>query len=104
MNPGTLRERVDVQRPTETRNALGEVNQDWQTVATRFASVQSMSIREAMNAQQTGLSVTHKVRMRYLSGLSSRDRLQWRGRTLQIVSVLEWDNLSVHELICEEQA
>lgn len=104
MNPGELRERVDVQRPSETRNSLGEVSQAWQTIETRYASVRSMSSRELMNAQQQGLSITHKVRMRHLPGLKATDRLLWRGRTLHIVSVVEYDNLSVHELLCEEQA
>jgi hypothetical protein len=29
-------------------------------------------------------------------------RLLWRGRTLEIMSILEHDNRSVHELICQE--
>ena len=39
MQPGLLRERVELQRAAETRNALGEVTQTWQTYATRYASV-----------------------------------------------------------------
>jgi len=60
--------------------------------------------REALNAQQAGLSVTHKVKLRQVAGLKSSDRLIWRGRTLEIVSVLEYEQFTVHELLCEEQA
>jgi head-tail adaptor len=40
--------------------------------------------------------------MRYLTGLTNQMRISWRGRTLQIISVLERENRSEHELICSE--
>ena len=104
MQPGLLRERVEIQRPTETRNPLGEVSQAWSTYATRYASVQTMRSREVLNAGQVGLNITHKVRLRHLEGLKSSDRIQWRGRTLEIVSVLEHEQFTVYELLCEEAA
>lgn len=104
MQPGLLRERVDIQRAAETRNALGEVTQTWSTYASRYAAVMTLRSREALNAQQAGLSVTHKVKLRHVEGLKSSDRLVWRGRTLEIVSVLEYEQFTVHELLCEEQA
>lgn len=104
MQPGLLRERVDIQRAAETRNALGEVTQAWATYASRYASVMTLRSREALNAQQQGLTVTHKVKMRHVDGLKSSDRIVWRNRTLEIVSVLEFEQFTVHELLCEEQA
>lgn len=102
MQPGLLRERVEIQRAAETRNALGEVTQTWAMYDSRYASVMTLRSREALNAQQAGLSVTHKVRMRHVGGLKSSDRILWRGRTLHIVSVLEYEQYTVHELLCEE--
>lgn len=104
MQPGLLRERVEIQRAAESRNALGEVTQTWSTYQSRYAAVQTLRSREALNAQQAGLSVTHKVKLRHVEGLKSSDRLVWRGRTLEIVSVLEFEQFTVHELLCEEQA
>ena len=104
MQPGLLRERIELQRPSESRNALGEVSQSWQTYARRWASVLTLRSREALNAQQQGLTVTHKVKLRHVDGLKSTDRIVWRGRALQIVSVLEFEQFTVHELLCEEQA
>ena len=104
MQPGLLRERIELQRPSESRNALGEVSQAWQTYASRWASVLTLRSREALNAQQQGLTVTHKVKLRHVDGLKSTDRIVWRGRTLQIISVLEFEQFTVHELLCEEQA
>lgn len=103
MQPGTLRERVELQRPDETRNYLGEVTQTWVTYATRYASVMTLRSREALNAGQANLSITHKVRLRKVDELKPSHRLRWRGRTLLISSVLEHEQFTVHELLCEEQ-
>lgn len=102
INAGKLRERVTVQQASESRNALGETVLSWSTFAARWASVEGVSSREALTLGQNEITITHKVQMRYLSGLTQRMRLQWRGRTLEIVSLLEHDNRSRHEAICAE--
>ena len=101
--PGQLRERVTVQQPTRTTTDLGESQLSWSTYATRWASVEGVSSREALQFGQQQVEVTHKVRMRYLNGLTAQMRLQWRSRTLDVVSVLEYGNRSEHVLICQEQ-
>lgn len=104
MDAGRLRERVTVQQAAEGRNAIGETVLSWSTFAERWASVEGVSAREALTAGQNEISITHKVQMRYLAGLTQRMRILWRGRTLEIVSLLEHDNRSRHELICQETA
>lgn len=104
MDAGRLRERVTVQQASESRNALGETVLAWSTYAERWASVEGVSAREALTLGQNEITITHKVQMRYLNGLTQRMRLQWRGRTLEIVSLLEHENRSRHELICQEVA
>lgn len=104
MDAGRLRERVTVQQASESRNALGETVLSWSTYAERWASVEGVSAREALTLGQNEITITHKVQMRYLDGLTQRMRLQWRGRTLEIVSLLEHENRSRHELICQEVA
>lgn len=104
MDAGKLRERVTVQQASENRNAIGETVLSWSTFAERWASVEGVSARESLTAGQNEISITHKVQMRYLSGLTQRMRIQWRGRTLEIVSLLEHDNRSRQELICQEVA
>ena len=102
MQPGTLRERVELQQATETRSSLGEVTQDWTTYATRWESVKTLRSSEALNANQQGLTITHRVRLRYVATLKSSDRINWKNRKLHIVSVIELENATVHELLCEE--
>lgn len=102
MDAGVLRERVTVQQATESRNRLGESVLEWSTFAEVWASVQGVSAREYLLAGQQQVDISHSVKMRYLTGLSQKMRLSWRGRTLEIISILERDNRSIHELICQE--
>lgn len=103
IDPGRLRERVTVQRATETRNALGETVQSWETFAERWASVNGLSSREVLLQGQQQTEVSHRVRMRYVEGMTGTMRLLWRGRVLEISSLLEHANRSEHELLCTER-
>ena len=102
MDIGKLRERVTVQQASDNRNSLGEAVQTWSTFATRWASVEGISSREFFLQGQQQTEASHRVRMRYPSGLTQQMRLQWRGRTLEIVSLLEHGNRTEHELLCQE--
>lgn len=102
IDAGKLRERVTVQIASGTTNALGEQVLTWSNSSAVWASVEGVSAREALAAGQQDTTITHKVRMRYLPGLTQRDRFSWRSRTLSIVSLLEYGNRSEHVAICEE--
>jgi SPP1 family predicted phage head-tail adaptor len=99
---GELRERVTVQTPAESRNPLGETVLDWTDFAEVWASVEGASVRESLLFGQQDIAITHRVVMRYLDGLTAKMRIVWRSRVLEIVSLLEHDNRSRHELICQE--
>lgn len=102
IDPGTLRERVTVQVAAGATNALGETVLTWSNSSAVWASVEGVSVREALVAGQQEVSITHRVRLRYLPGLTQSHRFAWRGRTLEIVSLLERNNRSEHEAICQE--
>lgn len=102
IDAGQLRERIVVQKPTESRNRLGETTYTYDTFAEVWASVTGVTAREFLLANTQQTEITHRIRMRYLTGLTNQMRISWRGRTLQIISVLEHENRSVHELICTE--
>ena len=103
IRPGSLRERVTVQIASGSTNALGETVLAWSDSSAVWASVEGVSAREALIAGQQETSVTHRLRLRYLPGLTQQMRFAWRGRTLEIVSLLEHGNRSEHEAICQEQ-
>lgn len=103
INPGKLRERVTIQRASESRNALGETVLTWTTFAERWAQVEGVSARESLEAGQSQIEVSHRVRLRYVNGLTQNMRFMWRGRKLEITSLLEHNNRSEHEALCQEQ-
>lgn len=102
IDAGQLRERIVVQQANESRNRLGETTYAYSTFAEVWASVTGVTAREFLLANTQQTEITHRIRMRFLAGLTSQMRISWRGRTLQIISVLEHENRSVHELICTE--
>lgn len=103
IQPGKLRERITVQVPSGSSNPLGETVISWSNSTSVWASVEGVSAREALVLGQQDTTVTHRVRLRYLPGLTQDMRLAWRNRTLEIISLLEHGNRSEHEAICEEQ-
>jgi SPP1 family predicted phage head-tail adaptor len=103
IDPGRLRERVTVQIASGATNTLGETVLTWANSTAVWASVEGVSARESLTQGQQEVSITHRVRMRYLPGLTQNMRFSWRSRTLEIVSLLEHGNRSEHEAICTEQ-
>ena len=93
---------MTVQIAIGTTNALGEAVLTWANSTAVWASVEGVSAREALAAGQQDVTISHKVQLRYLPGLTQNMRFGWRGRTLEIVSLLEHDNRSRHEAICAE--
>jgi SPP1 family predicted phage head-tail adaptor len=103
IDPGRLRERVTIQQAAETRNAMGEVVQSWVTFAERWASVDGLSSREFLLQGQQQSEISHRVRLRYVPGMKATMRFLWRGRVLEMTSLLEHGNRSEHEALCTER-
>jgi SPP1 family predicted phage head-tail adaptor len=103
IDAGKLRERVTVQIASGSTNTLGETVLTWSNSSAVWASVDGVSVREFLSAGQNQVDMSHRVRLRYLPGLSQQNmRFSWRGRTLEIVSLLEHGNRSEHEALCQE--
>ena len=104
IDAGKLRERVTVQIASGSTNTMGETVLSWSNSTAVWASVEGVSARESLVNAQQEVAVTHRVRLRYLPGLTQNMRFSWRSRTLEIVSLLEHGNRSEHEAICQETA
>lgn len=104
MEIGTLRHRVTIEDFTVVQDAFGEEVKTWQTFATRWGSVEPLRGRERWNAQQVHAEVTHRVTMRWLSGLSPTMRVVHDGRNLDIDSIINPDERrEMVELMCIER-
>lgn len=106
MRSGTLRHRITLQSPAGSRDAVGERTTTWTDVATVFASVNPLSVRELLAAGQTQSEVSHRVRLRYSAALSALDaswRILFGSRVLVIHGVRNIDeHKREFELMCSE--
>ena len=103
MRAGQLRQRVSIQVATETRDTHGGfVPQSWTTVETVRASVEPLTGREFIQAQAQDSTITHKVRMRF-AGVTSKNRLLFDGRALNVIAVMNKDERNRElEIMCAE--
>jgi SPP1 family predicted phage head-tail adaptor len=102
IHAGFLNERITLQAPAETRNRMGEVTLEWNDVAVVWASIQGLTTRDLLQAQQANVIATHRVVLRYFPTLTHEYRIVWRGRTLEVASVTERENRTRHELLVRE--
>lgn len=105
MQAGKLRHRVNIEVRATTRGNLGGQVQTWTAVATSVpARVEQLSGKELFAAQQINPQLSHKVSMRYYSGLDPKHRLLWEGRYLDILSIANPDaRREEHLLLCLER-
>lgn len=90
-----MNERITIKAPAEARSPSGETTLNWDmTVATVWASVDGLSSRDILQAQQANVMATHRIRIRKRDDVLHTHRILWRGRTMEIASVtnLEWHN------------
>ena len=80
-----LRETVTIQKNVPTRSARGAEVDVWSDVATVRADISPLAGREFFAAQAVNSEITYKAIIRYVDGIESGHRLQWRARTLEIV-------------------
>lgn len=91
MRSGPLRHRITIEQATESRDSSGGVISTWGTYATVWASVSPLIGREYIAAKTVSASVTHKIRMRYLAGMTPKMRIAWDSRLFDIESILDVD-------------
>lgn len=90
---GQLTQRVNLQRDAGTKaDDYGQPTRVWGTYATTWASVRPLSGREQEQGAARQAIISHRVRMRFKSGVEHGDRISMTGgRILEIVSVRNID-------------
>lgn len=104
IHSGSMRERVTIQKPVEQQSSFGETTLTWEDEGTVYASIMGVRASDYFAAQQAGVLVTHRIRIRFFPGLTHQHRLIWRGRTMEISSVLERESRAIHEILAREEA
>lgn len=100
---GKLSERITIKAPNEQRGLSGEATLNWDTtVATVWAEVGGLSSRDILQAQQANVIATHRIRIRHRSDVAHLHRVLWRGRTMEIASVVDRSGREYLEILARE--
>jgi SPP1 family predicted phage head-tail adaptor len=103
MRAGRLRDVVTLQRRTNTADGAGGYVESWNDLADVWAHVKSISGKEVFVSGQLQNEVTHRVLIRYYSGLKPNDRVVFEGRNFRIHAINPPTNKnSAMELNCIE--
>ncbi len=87
---GTLRDRVVIQQPTETRNTQGGVTQTWGTLATVWANVKAVPRGDEQIAQGRIAAIgDYDVTIRYRADVTPKMRLSWTPYQATAAKTLE---------------
>ena len=84
IDAGKLDKRIIIQSRTVTTGADGSHTEAWADDATVSVQFMKATSREFVSAQQVNADVTHVLKMRYRSGVTSLHRLKFGTRILNI--------------------
>ncbi|NWN92294.1 phage head closure protein [Marinobacter adhaerens] len=89
MRAGKLRHRVTIQKPGRTQDPVtGEITNGWSDVATVWASVEPVSVKEFIASQAGQSEITTRITMRYRDGINAKMRAVFRGKIYNIHGAL----------------
>ena len=100
-----LNRRVIIQSVTRTSDGQGGYTEVWATFATVWASIVPMKGYEKFQAAKLETPVSHKMMMRYRSGVTTAMRILWGTRVFDIKEVLNMnEDNSFLQIIAIEKA
>lgn len=76
---GKLDQRLTIQAPAATVDALGQRIESWATVVAVWGSAQPLRGREFFAAGAINSEATVRFRIRYRAGITAAMRVLWRG-------------------------
>jgi SPP1 family predicted phage head-tail adaptor len=100
-----MRDQVVIQSRTIAQDGYGAPVPTWSDVGDPvWANVEPLTGREAWQAQQVRPDLTHRVTMRFYSGLTTKHRLKIGSRILNIESAVDVESRGrEHVLMCKEE-
>src|SRR5262245_56532836 len=89
--PAKMNKRAVIQSRTNTTDTQGGYTEAWATDVTVWAHMTPLKGYERFQARQTETPVTHKITIRYRSGVTTAQRITYGGNTYHIKEVLNPD-------------
>lgn len=105
MRAGELKHSITVQRKVVTGTGdRGQPVYHWATRSQVRANIEELSGRKLELARQLIATATHRVTLRFLSGLAIKDRILYKGRHFNINSIQDEQLLGFSQsLLCTEE-
>lgn len=72
-----------------TTDTYGGPVEEWDDIATVWASVEPLSGRELANAQTVNAEVTTRINMHYRAGIIAADRVIFEGRFYNLQGIID---------------
>ncbi len=108
INPGELRHRITIQALSNSQNGYGEIEVNtpkvWNDVLSVRAGIYPISGKKFFSAETENSEITHKVKIRYIEGLTSNMRIKFGDRYFEIISPpinFQEKNIEL-QLLCKE--
>jgi SPP1 family predicted phage head-tail adaptor len=103
MRAGLLRHQITVQEQSATNDGMGGETLTWSDLFKTRAAIWPTSSRERIDAMKQELQITHKIRIRYRSGMTSKNRVKFGSRIFNIISFLNPDERNIMiDMLCTE--
>lgn len=101
---GLFRDRVTIQRATESRGTDGSVTLTWATLRPVWCAVNDLTVREYLAADSERGRRTTKLTTywQHVRDVTPKDRVSFNGRTLDVIGVLRSGDGFWGTLMCEE--
>jgi len=100
---GQLRQRVIIQKTTQTIASDGQVTDSWSTYKTVDAEIVPLSGSEDYKAQGVTASVAYRITCRHVSGVTPKMRILWGARVFEIYAARNIDEQNRFLVMtCEE--
>lgn len=99
MRIGKLRHRLDLQSVAVTLNSFGESVYTYESYDTVWGALSPLSGLELEAGRQIHAEVQHKAVIRYNADVKPTDRIATKGRSLEVVAVLNDDERDVMQTL-----
>jgi len=84
MRAGQLRHIIKVQEKTDTIDGMGATVSTWTDKFQTRAAIWPVSSKERISSMKIESEITNKIRIRYRSGISSKERIKFGSRIFEI--------------------
>ena len=103
MQIGALNKEIIIQDKTQVSDNMGGFTDTWGNLYTLFSAIWPVSSKEQISSMQLSMTISHRIRIRYRTGISASYRVKFGSRYFSIVSIINPNERNQWlDLVCRE--